>query len=240
MRLETLNMPPEQAPGRTAGAVQKVVLFGNGQVAANTYAHLSQSGSYRVVAFTVDRAWLQETRYFDLPVVPFEEVETLFPPGEYAMQVSISYRGVNQLRAEKYAQAKAKGYRLITYIHPRAIVAPSAAIGDNCIIGANCVIDSFVRIGANVTVAGSCTIGHHTVIGDHCFLSAGAMLAGSTTVEPFCFIGTQATVRDRLVLGRSSVIGAGAVILEDTPPQSVHLARAAERLSIRSDQLPLG
>jgi sugar O-acyltransferase (sialic acid O-acetyltransferase NeuD family) len=220
--------------------MNKIVLFGTGQVAALHYAHFVHNSSYKVVAFTVDRAFLKEKIYHDLPVVAFEEVEAIYPPDAYGMHLSISYRGVNRLRAEKYAQAKAKGYTLVSYISPAARVSQEAEIGENCTIGTNTVVDPYVKIGNNVSIASSCVIGHHTQVQDHCFLAAGVIISGSVTVEPYCFFGAGAVVRDRLKIAAESVIGAGAVILEDTTPQGVYLGKPADRLPIRSDQLPLG
>ena len=218
----------------------KIVLFGNGQVASLAYFLFTHDSPHEVVAFTVDRAYIGEETYHDLPVVPFEEVECHYPPDAYQMHVSISFRQVNRLRAEKYQQAKAKGYTLVNAISPRATIWPEGITGDNCRIAGNVSIDPFARIGNNVVIASGCLIGHHTVIKDHCFLAAGVIVSGSVTVEPYTFIGAGATIRDRLTIGRECVIGAGAVILEDTRERGVYLAPHPQALSITSDQLPLG
>lgn len=220
--------------------MQKIVLFGGGQTASHSYYHLTHESPYEVAAFTLDRAYIQEKELFGLPVVPFEEVECFYPPAEFGMLVSISYRGVNRLRAEKYRQAKEKGYRLVNSISPRTVTYPDLTIGDNCRVGANTIIDPFVRVGSDVTIASGCIVGHHTVVGDHVFVAAGAVVSGSVTIEPYCFIGANATIRDRVTVRAGSVIGAGAVILEDTQEGGVYLGRPAEQLPIHSDQLPLG
>jgi sugar O-acyltransferase (sialic acid O-acetyltransferase NeuD family) len=220
--------------------MEKVIIFGNGQVAAAAFSFLSHDPAYEVVAFTVDRKYILENPFFGRPVLPFEEIERLLPPAGHRMQVAISFRQVNRLRAEKYEQAKAKGYRLITTISPRASVSPDASLGDNCRVGALCAIGPFVTVGNDVTIASGCTIGHHTTIGDHCFLAAGVTVSGSSEIGPYCFLGSGSVIRDRLVVGRETVVGAGAVLLEDAAPRSVFIARAAELLPITSDKLPLG
>jgi len=40
------------------------------------------------------------------------------------MFLSISFVGINKLRAEKYDQAKAKGYQLINYVSSKATTWP--------------------------------------------------------------------------------------------------------------------
>lgn len=217
-----------------------LVLFGNGQVAAATCERFRHDTDYQIVAFTVDGPYLKEPTFLGLPVIAFEDLATHYPPDEVDLHISISYRGVNRLRAEKFTQSKEKGYALVNYISSRAVVDASVTLGENCIIGANSIVDPFVEIGDNVVIAAGTVIGHHTRIGNHCFIGAGAAVSGSVQIEDYCFVGTGAVVRDRLTLRSASVIGAGAVILEDTVEKGVYLARAAQRLPILSDQLPLG
>lgn len=209
-------------------------------MAGVAYASLSNDSAYQVSAFTVDRAYIKEDTLFNLPMVAFEEVETIFSPDEYKMVVSISFRRVNKLRAEKFYQAKAKGYQLISHISSKTTSPSNLVIGENSRIGSNCTLGPFVKIGDNVVVASGCIIGHHTVIKDHCFLAAGVVVAGSVTIEPYCFIGANATIRDRLTIAAECVIGAGSVILEDTQEKGVYMAKPAEKLPITSDKLPLG
>ena len=150
--------------------MDKVVLFGNGQIASVVYYYLTYDSPYEVVGFTVDRSHIQEESLFGLPIVPFEDVQSIFPPDEYKMFVSISYRQVNKLRAAKYYEAKEKGYRLISYISSKASIWTGLVIGDNCLIMENNVIQPFVEVGNNVIIWSGNHIGHHTVIKDHCFL----------------------------------------------------------------------
>jgi sugar O-acyltransferase (sialic acid O-acetyltransferase NeuD family) len=217
----------------------KVVLFGNGEIASVAYAYLTHDSPHEVVAFTVDRAYLETgpERLFDLPVVAFEEIQDRFPPGEHAMFVSISYRKVNKLRAEKYAEAKAKGYELISYVSSKAITWPDLKIGDNCFIFEENVIQPFVEIGNDVILWSGNHIGHHTVIKDHCFLASHVVISGHVTVEPNCFFGVNATVRDGITIARECVIGAGALILKPTQEREVYVGTAATLLPRTSDQL---
>jgi hypothetical protein len=111
---------------------RKVVLFGYGQMAQFAHTVLTNDSPHEVVAFTVDGAYITEKTVRGLPVVAFEDLERSYPPDAYAMHISVSFRRVNKLRAEKYAEAKAKGYDLVTYISSRAHTWPDLTIGDNC------------------------------------------------------------------------------------------------------------
>ncbi len=218
--------------------MRKVILFGSGAVAHTTYHDLSLcSSEYEVVAFAVDADYLQETILFGLPVVPFGDVQVTFPPEQFDMLVAVGYTATNRLRAERYLQAKEKGYRLVNFVSPNTVIYPGLEIGDNCHISHNCTIFQGVRIGNDVTVGANSVIGHDVIIHDHCFLASGVAIAGSVTVGPYCFLGTNATLRNRIRVESECVIGAGAVVLEDTDKCSVYLGQCAQVLPISSREL---
>ena len=112
----------------------RVVIFGTTEMAELTHFYLTHDSAYQVAAFTVDRAYIKEETKWGLPVVPFEDLAATYPPDEYAMFVALLFGRVNKSRAEKYAEAKAKGYRLISYVSSKAATWPGVAIGDNCMI----------------------------------------------------------------------------------------------------------
>lgn len=216
----------------------KVIVFGNGQGASANYAYLSQDSPCEVAAFTVDREYIKEASLYGLPVVPFEDIETLYPPAEYKMSILISYRKLNRVRAEKYRQAKEKGYQLINYISSKASAFPGLNIGDNCFIWENASIGPFTSIGNNVFIGSGSVIGHHSIIKDHCFVSPHAVLLGSTTIEPYCLIGANSTIRDGgIVIARECVIGSGALISRNTREKGVYTGNPAKLAQRTSDQL---
>jgi sugar O-acyltransferase (sialic acid O-acetyltransferase NeuD family) len=216
----------------------KVVIFGNGQQARMNYFYLSHDSSYEVVAFTVDRKYINEDSMGGLPVVPFEEIETIYPPYEYNMSVLVSYRNLNWLRAEKYGQAKAKGYHLVNYISSKATTWPDLIIGDNCFIFENSAICPFVKVGNDVFIGPGSTVGHNSIIKDHCYVGPNAVILGSVTIEPYCFIGANSTIKDgELTIGRESIIGAGALITKGTKEKSVYFGKQAELAAKSSSEL---
>ena len=220
--------------------MEKVVLFGTGAVAGDAYLYLSHDSPCEVVAFTKDRAHIKQDTLFGLPVAPFEDVESIYPPDEYKMLIAVGYMRVNRLRAEKYAQAKTMGYELINCVSSKATTWSKLSIGENCLIGPNSIIYPSAKIGNNVGIGPGCIIPHDTVIKDHCFLSAGVVLSGFVTIEPYCFLGTNATIRNDVTIARECVIGAGALILADTEERGVYMGKPADQLPISSDRLPLG
>jgi sugar O-acyltransferase (sialic acid O-acetyltransferase NeuD family) len=214
----------------------KVVLFGHGEMARMTHFYLRHDSPHDVVAFTVDRARISEETLLGLPIVPFEEVVTLYPPRGYRMAVPIAFSGVNRVRAAKYSEAKAKGYELISYVSSKAVTWPGLVTGDNCFIYENSVVGPYVSIGDDVVIAGA-SIGHDSVIGDHSFLAAHAVVLGSVTIGGYSVLGANSTCRDGITIGSGCVIGAGVTMTKSAPDRGVYVSRPAERLAKSSDVL---
>lgn len=214
----------------------KVIIFGASSYAEVVYFYLTYDSPYEVAAFTVDRSYILKENLFGLPVVPFEDIETVFPPSEYSMLISLSFQKVNKLREEKYFQAKAKGYSLINYISSKASIWPNLVLGDNCIIMEWSAIGPFAKIGNNVTVASS-FIGHHAIIKDHSFLAPGAIVLGGVTVEPNCLIGAHATVRESVKIAKECIVGSNVSINKNTLERGVYVNQAPELYRKRSDEL---
>lgn len=219
--------------------VGKLVLYGNGSVVQILH-HLFRSGSdNEVVAFTVDRHLIESDSLHGLPLVPWDEVASLYPPDAHRMMIGVGYVEVNRLRAERCRQAREMGYRLASYVSPTAKLWDGFVLGENCRIGDNVRIQPFACIGDNVFIGADSLIGHHCVIGDHCYLSSRVAMAGQVTVEPYSYIGINATIRNDIRIATASVIGAGAVILGNTVEKGVYMSQPADLLPVRSDELSL-
>jgi len=204
---------------------KSIVIFGNGQVAEVAFWYLRQTLPRLVAAFTVDAAYIEKDTFHGKPVVPFETVEELFPPDRYQMSVMASYQQVNRLRQKKYEEAKAKGYEFLTYVHPNT--RNYGTVGENCFIFEDNVIQPFVTIGNNCILWSGNHIGHHTTVGDHCFIASHVVVSGACDIGNNTFIGVNATLRDNISIGPACVIGAGALVLRDTPKDTVLLGHEA-------------
>lgn len=208
--------------------MKKVIIFGTGDIGQLVHFYFTHDSPYEVVAFTADRDFIKEKEFLALPVVPFEEIEISYPPDEFNMFVALSYSKLNKVRAEKYEDAKSKGYKLVSYVCSKSVYWDDPEIGDNCFIFENQTIQPFVKIGNNVTIWSGNHIGHHSVIGEHCFISSHVVISGHVTIEPYCFLGVNSTIRDGITIARECVIGAGAIILEDTIEKGVYKGKATE------------
>lgn len=215
-----------------------VIIFGLGDIAQIACYYLDKDKEkFNVVAFTVDKEYINSKTFMDRNVVPFNEIVEKFPPNEYKMFIPLSYKKVNQLRKQKYLEAKKLGYSFISYISPHSFVAENATIGENCFIFEDNTIQPFVKIGNNCILWSGNHIGHHSIIEDHCFIASHFVISGGCVIGESTFIGVNATFRDHIKIGKSNVIGAGALIMQDTKDYQVYIAKATEPASIKSDKI---
>lgn len=217
----------------------KLVIFGAGDIARLAHYYFSRDSEHDVAAFTVDQKYRQADSFLDLPLVPFEEVGKLYAPAEYKMFVALSYARMNKLREEKYRQAKAEGYDLVSYVSSRCSFLTDNPAGDNCFILEDNTIQPFVKIGNNVTLWSGNHIGHDAIIEDHCFLASHIVVSGYVRIGNNCFIGVNATLRNSITIAPETLIGAGAVIMKDTLEKGVYLPQRAELFSKKSDEVDL-
>lgn len=216
---------------------KSLVIFGSGDIAELAYFYFCSDSAYKVVAFTVDLAYLTETTFCGLPVIAFEELTTHFAPEQCDIFVALSYSKLNTIRKEKYLAAKTLGYHLASFISSRATVLNEGHIGENCFIFEDNTIQPFVTIGNNVTLWSGNHIGHHSIIKDHCFIASHVVISGGVEIGEQCFIGVNATLRDHIKIGEKCVIGAGALLLADAKPEGVYLGTATERSKVPSTRL---
>jgi sugar O-acyltransferase (sialic acid O-acetyltransferase NeuD family) len=214
--------------------MSKVVIFGAGKIADEAYFYLTNDSPHEIVAFTVDAEYLNVTDKLGLPVVPFQEVADKYPPGAYKMFVAVGYQDLNRFRAQKYAEAKAKGYELVSYVSSRASNFGDVEIGDNCFVLEFATIQPCSSIGNDVFIWSGNHVGHHASVGDHCYIAGNVVISGNTKLESHCFIGVSATLGHEITIGRESLIGAGSLITKDVAPHSVYITPDTQKFRLDS------
>src|SRR5688572_19298177 len=166
----------------------RVVVFGTSQWAELAHFYLTHDSSHDVVAFSVDRDYLRTPEFKGLPVVAFEDLERHYPPNAFELFIPLSFKRMNHLRAEKYQDAKQRGYRLISYVSSKATTWPDFTCGENCFIFEDNTVQPFVTIGNNVVMWSGNHIGHHTVIKDHVMITSHVVVSGMCVIEEYCFL----------------------------------------------------
>ncbi len=208
----------------------KIIIVGDGEFAEIAYEYFTYDSPYKVVAFSVEKNFLEKDKLFDLPVVPLEELDELYNTQLYKVFVAVTYTQLNRVRTRLFQKVKEKGFSSVSYISSKAFVWRNVEIGENCFIFENNVLQYRVKIGDNVIMWSGNHIGHGTKIKDNCFLSSHAVVSGECIVEENCFLGVNCTVSDHIKIAKDCIIGANANLIANTEEAGIYVGNPAKRL----------
>jgi len=204
-----------------------VIIFGIQDFAELAHYYLENDSEHKVVAFCVNEEYLPESKTFKgIPVVAFENVETIYPASDYAFFAPMAPQQMNRLREKVYNNIKNKGYVLISYISSKATVFGNP-IGDNCFILEDNTIQPFTTIGNNVILWSGNHIGHHSVIKNHIMFTSHVVLSGHCVIENYCTLGVNATVRDGITIAEGTFVAMAASIIKNTEPWGLYKGNPA-------------
>ena len=114
-------------------------------------------------------------------------------------------------------------------IEPGAIIRDQVEIGNNAVIMMGAVINIGSVIGERTMIDMNAVLGGRATVGKNCHVGAGAVLAGvieppsaqPVILEDDVLIGANAVVLEGIKVGKGAVVAAGAVVIEDVPPNTV-------------------
>ena len=88
--------------------MNEVILYGNSTLSQMVLSDASGS-DFKIVAFAVDRDYLNATTCCGLPQVDFEDVENMYPPDRYDMLAVLGAIAICGLESHTIKKARAKG-----------------------------------------------------------------------------------------------------------------------------------
>ena len=211
-----------------------IVVFGIGKITDVMVSLLETRGDLAIKGFTCDRDFVTSTESHGRRVVPFDEVEGVFPPSRYRMLIAIGYHDLNRIRQDRCNEAAAKGYELVSWISPAAHVPASCSFGVNTIVMPGAALQPYSRLGDGVFVWHNAVVGHHATIGDHCWLASNCTISSAAVLGERCFVGVNAAIGHNLTIGNDNLIGAGAIVTRSTEPSGVYIMSDTPRYRLDS------
>jgi len=123
--------------------------------------------------------------------------------------------GENKTREFLFKKVITHGFKVITLIHPSAIVSSFVTIGIGSVIMPNVVVNSHSILGKCVILNSSSIIEHENCIGDFTHISPAVALSGKVTINSFTHIGIGSSIRQGITIGKNCIIGAGSVVVKN-------------------------
>jgi sugar O-acyltransferase (sialic acid O-acetyltransferase NeuD family) len=138
-------------------------------------------------------------------------------------------------RLDKQRELTDAGARMMTIVHPAAVVSRHATLGAGTVVMAGAVINIGAVIGLAGIINTGSSIDHDCQIGDAVHVCPGAHLSGDVRVGACSWVGVGAAVRQGLVIGQHVLVGAGGVVVSDVSDGLTIAGNPARPLPARCD-----
>jgi len=194
---------------------------GHGQVVAESLQARAAAGSDIEILGFVDDGPVARHRFpvlgsiADLRAIPHD-----------AAIVAI---GDNITRDRLSERLRSSGERIISAIHPTAIVVGGVEIDDGAMVCAGAIAATGAAIGRGVILNTGSSIDHHCRVGEYAHIAPG----GEVSIGRRVLVGIGARVLPRITVGHDAVVGAGAVVIRDVPPRTIVTGIPAVALASR-------
>lgn len=196
---------------------------------------LGASGHGKVVADIAEKNGYTHITFLDdyAEIGSFDKYEiigkccdaTKYPYADFIVAI-----GNAEVRETLQSALISANLRVITLIHPSAVVAPTASIDIGTVVMAGAVINPAVNIGTGCIINTSSSIDHDCQIGNFVHISVGSHLAGTVEVGSNTWIGIGATVSNNLTITNNCMIGAGAVVIKSINEPGTYVGVPAKRI----------
>jgi acetyltransferase EpsM len=195
---------------------QPVVIYGAGGLGLMVRDILSASANHRAVAF-LDSDQQRHGQMIDgLPVRGgLEAFASLLADGVSHVVVAI---GDSQARLQVAETIQRHGGRLVSAIHPLAMIAPNAELGKHLIIGARATLCVHARVGDHCVISPGSIVEHDNELGQGVMLEPAVRLAGGVRIDQRARVGIGASVIPGRRIGRCATVAPGSVVIRDVPP----------------------
>jgi sugar O-acyltransferase (sialic acid O-acetyltransferase NeuD family) len=119
-------------------------------------------------------------------------------------------------------------------VHPSAQLAKNVQLGSGTVVMAGCVINSDTTIGDFCILNTHCSVDHGCKLGDYVSFAPHACAGGNVEVDDYTAVCLGVNIIHGVKIGAHTVVGAGATVLNDIPPQVVAYGTPARVVRCRA------
>ena len=121
-------------------------------------------------------------------------------------------------------------HRLVTVVHPRAILSAHAEIAGGCFVAAQAVLAPGACLGRGVVVNHGAVVDHDVTVGAFSHIAPTAVLGGGAQLGERVLVGSGAVVQAGRRVANDVTIGAGAVVCVDIVEAGTYVGIPARRI----------
>jgi sugar O-acyltransferase (sialic acid O-acetyltransferase NeuD family) len=197
--------------------MKNIVLFGGGLHARYCIDTIEKEAKYKIVGITDPYKEIGADLYGYKVIGRQEDLLRLIP--EYDIYGGLITIGDNWERKHAFdiIHGIKPDFVFVNTIHPSAHIGRDVEMGVGNVIMVASIINPGARIGNFCFVATAAHIEHDNIMQDFSSISAGSITGGKVEIGRYAAITLGVTVVDRLKIGENSVVGSGALVLENVP-----------------------
>jgi len=198
-----------------------IVLYGGGGHGKTLIDLVRAEGRYHWAGIIDDRL-ARGSEVLGVPVLGgAEQLAELYKNGICLAVNGVGGIGNPVVRQRVFEILEQASFECPAVVHPTAWIELSSCLENGVQVLAMAYVSSEVTIGFGSVLNAGSIVSHDCKLGRCVNLSPGAALAGNVRVEDFAQIGMNATVNLDLTIGHGALIGNGATVKADVPPETV-------------------
>ena len=196
----------------------RIVICGTGGHGFVIADAVMASDSFDLVGFVSKEGDGGETR----TVAPLIGLDVNLPTlvGEYGIDGIVVAVGDNHVRASvlnRLRESLPSTVRFPTVVHPAATVGMEVSVGAGSVIFAGAVVGPGAQVGLGCIVNTRASLDHRGVMEDYSSLAPGVTTGGDVRIGEGSAVAMGATLLHGRSVGAWSVVGAGALVVDDVP-----------------------
>jgi sugar O-acyltransferase (sialic acid O-acetyltransferase NeuD family) len=199
---------------------EKIILIGGGGHCKACIDVIEQAGVFQIAGI-VDMTEKMHQKIFGYEIIATDSNLPDLPKKYSHFLITLGQVKSPDRRIELFETLKSLGAYFPTILSPHAYISKHAQIGEGTIVMHHALINAGAKIGNNCIINNKALIEHDAIIGNHCHIATGAVINGGVRVGSGTFFGSNSVTKEFIDIGRNSIIGCGAKIIKNVPPNSL-------------------
>ena len=123
-------------------------------------------------------------------------------------------------------------FKFATIVHPGVFLHEYINLGEGSIIYEGAILTTNIKIGNHVIISPKCGVGHDSIIKDYVSLLWNVNVSGNDIIEEGVMMGSGSTVIQGKKIGKGSIVGAGAVVIDNIDSYSTVVGVPAKVIKV--------